>query len=1187
MYLKRLDLQGFKSFPEKVRLEFNKGITTVVGPNGSGKSNISDSIRWVLGEQKVKSLRGDKMEDVIFSGTANRKPLGFAEVSITIDNEDLKIPLEYSEIKVTRTVYRSGESKYMINGTACRLKDIHELFMDTGIGKEGYSIIGQGKIDEILSSKSEDRRRLFEEAAGIVKYRNRRFEAISKLEKEHQNLLRVEDIINELSAKIEPLCKQSENAKKYLSLKEELKRYEINSFCIKAENIKKELKEIEDAIEISSAHAEEENEGMAVAKKLIEDEKNNEEKYYNEIKTLDNDISSLIGEIERIEGNIKLYFQESQHLKSEFSRLSEEETLKEERLLNFTREKESYVSRIEIIENSLKEFNDNLKKEEEHLNKISEFIFQKEEKTENYKSDILESMKNASNLKSNIERIDLMNDQFIQRLNQLFEEKESIKSKVMEIQVKIKAFNHQINEEKEKADGLEKEKVNLEKRKAGYEENLIKTKKNYDEKSINLNESKSKLKVFKEMKKDFEGFYKSVKSILKLRGTKGFEGIYGAVGEVIKVEKKYETAIEIALGSSIQNIITQKENDAKIAIEYLKKNNLGRATFLPLSAISGKSIDIEKNWLLKEKGFCGIAKSLVLYDEKYENIINNILGRVIVVENIDDAISLSKKTSYKYKIVTLDGDVLSPGGIMTGGSIAKKTSGVFARNREIDFLEENIGVLEKELKTLISEIDSINHSVFEDEKKIADIKNKIQNINFSFISKEQEIAQSKEFLLEKSERLKAVELEENTLFIQTKTANQDKLLMEERLEETQSLIDKINFQLENYQENTKQDKIQRDEILNTLTAIKVSISSFEQEKTSAKDNVLRIEKEEKTLFNEIREIKLQKEQIIKTNKSKADDYVLLKENLASAKEKKTDFQSFRENINNKLIQSKDGIKKLEEKNLEHFETLNKLKNHIFKLETKRERLFEDNERLFNFFWEEYEITYQKAMENFDEKISLPDADKTAKRLKEEIKSLGTVNVSAIEEYKEVNERYIFLTSQRDDIRNAEEKLKKIINDLDILMQRQFKEQFQKINKNFNMVFSEMFGGGSAYLKMEDESNVLESGIEIIAQPPGKSLQNMMLLSGGERALTAIAILFAILKMKPSPFCILDEIEAALDDANVKRFAHYLKDFSDGTQFIVITHRKGTMECADVMYGVTMQEQGISKILSVKLEDQAV
>ncbi len=1184
MYLKRLDLQGFKSFPDKIKLEFNKGITAIVGPNGSGKSNISDSIRWVLGEQKARSLRGDKMEDVIFTGTESRKPLGFAEVAITLDNSDGKIPLEYSEITVSRTVFRSGESKYMINGTQCRLKDVHELFMDTGIGREGYSIIGQGRIDEILSNKSEDRRRLFEEAAGIVKYRTRRLEAAGKLEKEHENLLRVNDIIGELETKTGPLAQQSETAKKYLRLKEELKKYEVNNFCIQAGRIEKSISEITEAKGIMFQNAASEKEAYENSKILYEKLKVSGKEVEAELEKTSESISVCLADEKSVEGEINLINEQIQYANENIKRIENENSQRIRKLEDSKNEEGILKARLTAISVNHAHILERLKTKEEEFGSLSGSLEKNEETAERFKTDIIEKIKDSTDIKSNIQRLETMLEQFTERKKRILDEKDFNSSRLNEINIKISALNKIISEEHGLKNRYESEIESIVSEKDKILNLLDYEAKEYQRQMMQLNECKSRFKVLSEMKNEHEGFFKSVKSILKLKGSDGFNGICGAFGELIGVEKKYETAIETAIGGAIQHIVTETEIDGKNAIEYLKRNNLGRATFLPLSVIKGRGIENGRDDLLRLDGVIGIASELVKFDKKYENVILNVLGRAVIAEDINSALNAAKKTGHKYKIVTLDGDILNPGGTMTGGSIAKKSSNIFSRSREIEEFRAQIENLEKKCGNILSEMENKKSEAEKLDAGYKEKTEKVQSINISCAAKSQELEQFKQSYTDRIQAAHSLDMESNALTEQIGSAQKDISEFEDRLSRLQNEIDEIDKYLREYQGAMQSDKIVRDEIYESITELKIEASSAEQEKKSALESLERILNMQKQINDEILNADKEKNNFVSNMGEKENRLKKVFETGEALKVRIESLENLRNGILEKINLIHDEIKENEEKKQNSFENINKLESRIFKLETKLEGLEEEKKRIYNTVWEEYEITYRQAQDMFDETIPANEISEAIKEIKSGIKALGNVNVNAIEEFREVKGRYDFLTAQRDDIINAEEKLKKIISELSQLMENQFKEQFKLISENFNSVFMEMFWGGKAYLKMTDEENALESGIEIIAQPPGKNLQNMMLLSGGERALTAIAILFSILKMKPSPFCILDEIEAALDDANVKRFADYLKKFSCDTQFIVITHRKGTMESADVMYGITMQEHGVSKIVSVKFED---
>lgn len=1189
MYLKRLDLQGFKSFPEKVKLEFNKGITTVVGPNGSGKSNISDSVRWVLGEQKAKSLRGDKMEDIIFAGTQNRKPLGFAEVSITIDNQDHKLPIEYTEVTVTRRVFRSGDSDYLINGTNCRLKDIHELFMDTGIGREGYSIIGQGKIDEILSSKSDDRRRLFEEAAGIVKYKNRRQEAMMKLDKEQQNLVRVKDIILELETQIVPLEKQSETARIYLGLKEKLKETEINLFLIQADQLEEQLKKLDDSLKIAQEQIDAETKDYQKSKEKSGFFREEANRLSQELQTVNDSIIEIRTEIEKKEGESNLILEQIQNSLLNIERLEKSIDQKKERIEKSKGEAGIYHTKMTALDVSLQGEKERLKEQEEVFSKLDLSLMQSESQVEQYKTDMIEKIKVTTDVKGSLSRIQAMLEQFETRQRQLDGEKNYLLSQMNDNETHIAAVEKKIENYKKEAEIIERNLEKLNRKKEEAEQNIKNCQMALEDGNRKITEKKSRFHLLSEMEKEHEGFFKSVKSVLKLKekGYPQFQGIHGAVGELLHVEQRYETAIEIALGGSLQNIVTTEEQDAKKAIDYLKQNNLGRATFLPMSAVKGKDLGSEKNKLCQEQGYLGIAKELVRYDKQYEGIMSNLLGKVIIMENLDTAVLLAKKYHHAYRIVTLDGDIMNPGGAMTGGSMAKKLSNVFGRSREIKELQEEIIQIQQKITKSEEQKKDCQNKLEEFQSYTEEFREEGREIHINILSAKQDIEQTNANLTEQKEKLQYYHVEEKQLEEQCSSAKNNIQHSTEDLSRLEQEIQEIDEKLAGFQSTMQSGKSDREALLNEITELKIKIANYEQGQEAAKENLKRIENEIKEAHEDI--LSIQSE--IKTNefgkeeKKKEKEILLIKIGEQKQEQEKKQSYLYQLTEERKEISEKQNL--LEQEAEEKQESISKMKNELFKLETKKENTMTERQRIFNEIWDEYEITYQSAKKYELENQSLHQLQKETKELKGKMKALGSVNVDAIEKYKEIKERYEFLERQREDILSAEEKLRSIISDLSSLMEIQFQEQFALISQNFNIVFQEMFGGGKAYLKLSDEENILESGIEIIAQPPGKNLQNMMLLSGGERALTAIAILFSILKMKPSPFCILDEIEAALDDANVKRFANYLKRFSGDTQFIVITHRKGTMEAADVMYGITMQEQGVSKVVSVKFSEEAV
>ncbi len=1179
MYLKRLDLQGFKSFPEKVKLEFHQGITAVVGPNGSGKSNVSDAVRWVLGEQRAKSLRGEKMEDIIFAGTESRKPLGFAEVSILLDNEDGRMPLDFSEVQVTRRVYRSGESEYLINGTACRLKDIHELFMDTGIGKEGYSIIGQGKIDEILSSKGEERRRIFEEAAGIVKFKTRRMEAGAKLEKERQNLQRVEDIIGELELQLQPLEEQSKVATAYLGYQEALKHAEISMFCTDADRLKEACEGFLQKEETVQSQLQQTQEQMETTKAESARLQAQAAEISVKIRERQEAVTALKTEMERTEGNIRLSEEQKQNDSDHMVRLQTEKQQKEEKIKANREELRLVVSKADALRFSMEEQQKKLTSLEEKNQSLHTLLQEKGEKAESFKDEIFEQIRISTEAKGEISKKEAMMEQFLARKAQLAQELELAEGRQHDQQIHLEVLEQAEREAQQKAAYLQKELDALEKDRLQAEEQLQKKEKELQQQEIFLFEGNSRLNLLTELEKEHEGFYGSVKALLKWKES-GNHNICGAIGELLKVEEQYETAIEAALGGALQNIVTETEDDAKNAIRYLKEHRLGRATFLPVSAIQAKPFGAGLS-VLEEPAVIGLASDLVECEEKYRRIVGYLLGRILIVDGLDAAVMLAKKYRHQYKMVTLEGDIMNPGGAMSGGSAAKKTANIFGRTREIRSLQEALAKAEKETERLREQVSLASEDLEEIKESSLERMMEMQKQHLSADSDLEEKERTKEAIDEWKERIRLFYVEQDQLEVQIAAAQEDIVQNREQIRLAEQAVAQANARLESFQSGWEEEKNKQEELLQEVTDCRVRLSADAQALVAQEEQRTRIEREAAQLAKEVQALEESALSYAQSRQARAEEQKTLSKRL----EKLCSQQQEAENAWQKEIamqeETTQKAKEYDQLVLEQTETVANLHNELFRLQSGKERAEAERNQLFERFWDEYEMTYQAAKEYAqNEEKPYHVLKSTAKELRGKMKALGAVNVAAIEQYREVKERYGFLTTQKADILEAEQKLMQIIDELSVRMEEQFTKQFAVISQNFNEVFQEMFGGGKAYLKLTDQDNVLESGIDIIAQPPGKSLQNMQLLSGGERALTAIAILFSILRMKPSPFCILDEIEAALDDANVTRFAKYLTNFSKDTQFIVITHRKGTMEYADVMYGVTMQEKGVSKLLSV-------
>ena len=1181
MYLKRLELHGFKSFADKTVLEFMPGITVVIGPNGSGKSNISDSIRWVLGEQSMKSLRGSKSEDIIFAGTETRKSLGFAEVSIVIDNSDEKLPIDYTEVTVTRRIYRSGESGYFINKAPCRLKDILELFMDTGIGKDGYSIIGQGKIDEILSNKSEDRRHIFEEAAGIVKYRARKEESEKKLEQTKLNLVRINDILVEIEGNIEPLRKQSEKAKTYLDLREKLKSIEIGLFLYNINDDKKKIAEIIENLNILEEQNKDEKEKLENFQGNKESLKNNIEKINIEIENkqklsfettrniekLNADINLSMQKIENNKENYERYINEINELENRINELEEEKqerVLKQEKL---SEEKIKYENELQEKQKELEEINSKLSKEELEIER-------KKEELSNLVDSKYEKSSQISEKKINLENLEKRKKVLEDDIYEDISEKDS---KQIEKQDILSNF-HETEDKRNKIITLIKDIQD--KKKESNEKISI-----YDKEINNLmseiNMKSSRLKFLQETEKDKEGYVKSVKSILLAldRDKELARGVHGVLANLLLVEEKYQIAIEMALGQAMQNIVTDTEKEAKRLIEYLRKNNIGRASFLPISEIKGKKLD--KINLKGINGVLGVASDLVKVNTVYEKIILNLLGRTVVVEDIDNAVLLAKQNSYSFRIVTLKGDIINPSGSITGGAVINKTVNILGRKREIEELQDIVKELNNKLEFKKKEKDEYIKSIEDVLIESNNLDKNLQEIEIVYATQKQKLELLDIDILKKEEQLNNNKAKLNTLEQEENSNLKEKEQLEKEILEIDELIDKMNIEINNFVENNKDSQKYIDDLNYEITNLKISVTSFNESGLSINEIVKRVE-EDIINTNKNKESKLALCNDIEKNNEDLDKKIeLLKDNIKNANVNLEENNNQLEIIKNAKKSEEEKLVIVEEDIISQFNTIETLKEQISKVEIRKSKYELDLEQIINKMWDEYEVT-PNNVENYEKTENVQEVQSKVSDIRAKIKELGSINIDSIEDYKQTKQRYDFIIEQKSDLEETSIKLNKVIDDMLKIMEKQFKEQFIIINKNFGEIFSELFGGGRAELKLSD-GNVLECGIDIEAQPPGKKLQNMMLLSGGERALTAIALLFAILKINPAPFCVLDEIEAALDDVNVYRYAEYLKKFTKEIQFLVITHRKGTMEAANTVYGITMEEKGISKLLSIKLK----
>ncbi len=1184
MYLKRLELQGFKSFADKTILEFKPGITSVIGPNGSGKSNISDSIRWVLGEQSMKSLRGSSSSDVIFAGTQNRKSLGFAEVSIVIDNSDQKLPIEYNEVTVTRKIYRSGETGYFINKTPCRLKDILELFMDTGIGKDGYSIIGQGKVDEILSNKSEDRRRIFEEAAGIVKYRTRKQESEKKLEQTKLNLLRINDILAEIEGNIEPLKIQSEKAKKFLDLREELKGIEVGLFLYNIETYKAKLEEIIKDEEIMQSQYDEENSKLDKIRQLKEALKVQVEEITEKIEKMQNIGFESSNQIEKINSDIQVATERKENNKQNKERFNTEIEEVKGKIVELEEEKKQKQEKKTNLNVNKEKFQKQLEEKEAELAQITQKLTDKELEIEEKKQIVEQSIDEKYEIAGQINAQDVNFENLEKRQKSIKQELQVAISELDEARMHKQELSKGFYEIQSKRDvALQKiEKISTQKAES------TKKLKEFDDKinvalyDIRMKEARYKFLV--ETEKEKEGYTKSVKSLL-LECEKDSllkKGVHGVLANLISTPKEYETAIEMCLGASLQNIITDTEEDAKKLIEFLRKGNLGRASFLPITSVKGKKLESIKQKGIE--GIVGIASDLVKYQNKYEQIVLNLLGRTVIVEDMNVAINLAKQNNYSFRIVTLKGDLINPSGAITGGSVASKTVNILGRGREIEDLQKEIKKLEKQKEDAEKQKQEYEASIENILKEAETLEKNLQEIEIVYATENQKMVSIEENISKLEARYQKLQ-EEQKHIEQEKVENREvKKQKEEEIQNLSKKIEELNLVIEEFAKTNQTNQSYINDLNFDITNLKISVSSFDESNLSIDEMLERINQDIENSKISVQNKMIQIKTIEEENKAIDEAIISYKEQIENIKKEVENSSKTIEELKQVRTQNNEKLSSLEEEISSKFKALEDLKEQIVKLDVKKTKIEQDMEQMVNTLWEEYELTPNNA-EGFEKPENVQVAQKEVHKLRNQIKDLGSINIDSIEEYKKTKERYDFMSEQRLDLENTITKLRKMISEMTETMKTQFAEKFAIINKNFNEVFVELFGGGKAELILEDEENILECGIDIKAQPTGKKLQNMMALSGGEKAFTAIALLFAILKINPAPFCILDEIEAALDDVNVYRFADYLKKFSNETQFLVITHRKGTMEAADTVYGVTMEENGISKLLSMKLSQK--
>jgi chromosome segregation protein len=1178
LYFKRIDMHGFKSFAEPVSVDFHKGITCIVGPNGSGKSNISDAIRWVLGEQSPKMLRGGKMEEVIFSGTENRKSRGMAEVTLTLDNQKGILPIDYTEVSITRRMYRSGESEYSINNHPCRLKDIRELIMDTGIGVDGYSLIGQGKISDIVGNKPESRREIFEEAAGIVKYKSKKAEAEKKLESTNYNLERVNDIVFEIESRIDGLKSDSKNAREFLDLRERLKSIEINSTLKNIEALELKNEYIKDDLQETCTMIDENKDiKVAIDEDIKDNQEQNEEMDAIGIKARD-ELLEQVENINILTNKNQLNMEKIQAFDNDIIRINEENENIFEKINKEEIELKHYLSKEVSIKEKLSKSGEVLQKYQDDYQEIQSSIRLEGIQLEDNKNKIYQLHNESLRNNSEISSYNNLAATFVKRKEQINAEREIINSQ----QESLVINQNILKTSKEK---INKELLIIEQNKLSESNELEKIKENESKEIIHLDKIRqqisdkaSRKRLIEEMENSYEGYNNAVKYIMKSKSE--HPGIFGTVADLIQVPSGYEQALEAALAASVQNIVCDTDNSAKQAINALKENKAGRLTFLPINSIKSGATTIS-NDIKSAIGYLGFASDKITFDKKYIGIFQYLLGRVILVDNIDNAIKMSKFPSQGLRFVTLEGEIINSSGSITGGAVKAHGPGLLERKGEIKNLETELADLRSQENSLISTISNIKEGIKSLIISIDEIGNKIHELKIKQSSNESEITQNESQIIGITQNLSRMSSEIDQIDNELKIAD----IQIKKLELSSKDSREEALSIENHVDEANEQfavlKAKGDVALETLTNKRLEMATLESELV----NLEAIIRKASIIVQDLKSENSLKEDLIKVINIKRDELSIenseMDIELGKLQFQKSEIEDLLKNCVTKKELIVNYLKEIHIKRENIIEIIANYQDEKFQLDLKLAKNEAQIDAFKDKLWDEFEISYIQAIDFKKTEFVMAAAQREIKEIKGRIKELGEINIGAIKEYETTKERYDFLTTQRKDLLDGILSLKKIIEEMDKTIKSNFKESFEKIADNFQSAFTELFGGGSAKLRLEDESRPLESGIEIIAQPPGKKLQNINLLSGGEKTMTAIALMFAVLKAKPTPFCILDEVEAALDDSNIKRFAEYLKNFKE-IQFALVTHQKATMEYADILYGVTMPERGVSKILSLKL-----
>lgn len=1188
MYLKTLEIQGFKSFADKTKIDFGQGITAIVGPNGSGKSNISDAIRWVLGEQNARSLRGSKMEDVIFAGSSHRKPLGMAEVSLCLDNKAGILPISYAEVTVTRRIFRSGESDYLINRHPCRLKDVHNLFNDVGLGKDSFAIISQGHVEEVLNSKPEERRNLMEQAAGLMKYRNRKREALKKLEDTQQSLVRLEDILAELEMNLKPIQAECQKAKIYQSLKRELDALEINLVVQELEKIIADYEKIKKELETKKVyflakekkHQELEeifNQEKIKLQKVNQDLADNQQNLYQLSESLNQTVNSLEVSQERLN-----------FVTQQLQKISKEREHHNYKLAQLKKTYEQQIQDYEKISALIRGKKKNIESKNIAIAHLEETINSGEERLEELKNEIINCLQEVSQVKNTLNQANYRYNYQQRALSKNRQHVLELTEKLQEINKELQSLESQYEKNRKILRQLLEEKRALDSQLRKLEETVQNNQNLLHVKQKELDHQLSRYQVLKDMQQNHEGYMQGVKAVLRAKasGHPQCQGICGVIGDLLGVAAEYEKAIEVALGGSLQFLVTQNTKAAQTAISFLKENKLGRATFLPLNSIQPRALSQAGQNLLGTEGVIGIAADLVEFDPVYTTVVRHLLGNILVIKDLDTALALAKKVDYNVKMVTLEGDVLNPGGSLTGGSLRKKQFSFFSRLREIKNLETQILTQQKQIKGLEKVTVDLKSELVGLRQQYDRYLEQIQSLQLLLATGEENIKKKKQDMATLSQEIELLKFEGENLEKDLSQIKNEQHQQEKNLEELETKHKKLEKTAKELQATLRFEKESKKFLEEELTTYKIELATMMQQESALQED-LKIFYESEQEYTQLlkgykeeqQKLQGQQEELIKLiNTYKEKKFLLL--------EKKGELESKGQYLLTYQKELERTTQELEHQVNIQIQEMNQKQKELYKLELQQAKLESEKNNYLKRLEENFSLSYEEALKRSSPIESFTQVQSRITYLKEKITSLGNVNLAAIDEYKRLKERFDFLEQQRRDMDQAKRTLDKVIEEIDQTMTTRFKNVFEQVNEAFKKIFSQLFGGGQAYLELTEPDNLLETGLEIIAQPPGKKLQNLSLLSGGERALTVISLLFAILEVKPVPFCVLDEIEAALDEANVDRFAQFLRAYADKTQFIIISHRQGTIEAADALYGVTMEESGVSKLVSVRLTSES-